>query len=201
PRLHAVTDAAVRALPDLGTRAAAIAAGGSAVALHARDRNATAADLALLADRFVTLAMPNEASTFVNGRPDIARAVGAQGVQLGSDALAPGDVRRAFPGLLIGRSVHSIADAEAAAGEVDYLLLGSIFETASHPGVPPLGLGPLRAVARLGVPVIAIGGVTPERAREVRDAGAYGVAAIRGLWLAGDPAAAALRFLESWMDQ
>ena len=201
PRLHAVTDAAVRGLPDLGTRAAAIAAGGSAVALHARDRNATAADLAALADRFVTLTMPSEASAFVNGRPDIARAVGAQGVQLGKDDLAPDDVRGAFPGLLIGRSVHSMAEAEAAAGGVDYLLLGSIFETASHRDVAPLGLGPLRAVARLGVPVIAIGGMTPARARDARDAGAYGVAAIRGLWLAEDPAAAALRFLEPWMDQ
>src|SRR5690606_14168848 len=103
PRLHAVTDAAVRGLPDLGTRAAAIAAGGSAVALHARDRKATAADLAALADRFVTLTMPSEASAFVNGRPDIARAVGAQGVQLGKDDLVPDDVRGAFPGLLIGR--------------------------------------------------------------------------------------------------
>ena len=202
PRVHAVTDAAVRALPDLGIRAAAIAAAGSAVALHARDRGATAAELAALADRFVTLTLPAESATIVSGRPDIARAVGAQGVQLAAGDLSPADVRAAFGGLWIGRSVHSVAEAKSAVAEgAGYLLIGSVFETPSHPGRLPLGLEVVRAVSALGVPVIAIGGITPERTRDVREAGAYGIAAVRALWHADDPARAALAFLGAWIDE
>jgi thiazole tautomerase (transcriptional regulator TenI) len=202
PRVHAVTDAAVRALPDLGMRAAAIAAAGSAVALHARDRGATAAELAALADRFVTLTLPAESATIVSGRPDIARAVGAQGVQLAAGDLSPLDVRTAFGELWIGRSVHSLAEAKSAVAEgAGYLLIGSVFETPSHPDRLPLGLEVVRAVSALGVPVIAIGGMTPERTRDVREAGAYGIAAVRALWHADDPARAALAFLEAWIDE
>ena len=202
PRVHAVTDATVRALPDLGIRAAAIAAAGSAVALHARDRGATAAELAALADRFVTLTLPAESATIVSGRPDIARAVGAQGVQLAAGDLSPADVRAAFGELWIGRSVHSVAEAKSAVAEgAGYLLIGSVFETPSHPDRLPLGLEVVRSVSALGVPVIAIGGLTPERTRDVREAGAYGIAAVRALWHADDPARAALAFLGAWIDE
>lgn len=201
PRLHAVTDATVLALDDLGVRAAAIAAAGSAVALHARDRSAPGARLAGVAARFVALARPPEASVIVSGRPDIAAALGAHGVQLAADDLTPEDTRRIVPNGWIGRSVHSLAEAETAilAG-ADYLLAGNIFETPTHPGKSGTGLAFIGQVARLGRPVIAIGGMTPERARRARDAGAYGVAAIRGLWLTSDPAAAAVAFLETWME-
>jgi thiamine-phosphate pyrophosphorylase len=66
-----------------------------------------------------------------------------------------------------------------------------VYRTASHPGRAPLGVAAVAAVARLGLPVIAIGGVTPERIAELRAAGAYGVAAIRALWDAADAAGAA----------
>ena len=58
----------------------------------------------------------------------------------------------------------------------------------------------MRSAAALGVPVIAIGGVTAARIGELRDAGAWGVAAIGALWRAADPAAAALAMLEPWTD-
>lgn len=201
PRLHAVTDATVCALPDLGVRAAAIASAGSAVALHARDRFATAAELAMLAERFVAHTLPAESATIVSGRPDVARAVGAQGVQLAAGDLLPRDVRATFGELWVGRSVHSFPEAEAAVAEgAGYLLLGTIYPTPSHPGRAPLGLDAVRAVSALGVPVVAIGGVTLQHGRELRAAGAYGVAAIRALWHADDPARAALAFLEEWAD-
>jgi thiamine monophosphate synthase len=80
----------------------------------------------------------------------------------------------------------------------DFLVVGNIYETLSHPGRPAAGLTLLTQTAGLGRPVIAIGGITPERAAEVKAAGAYGVAAIRGLWLAADPAAATLAMLLPW---
>jgi thiamine-phosphate diphosphorylase len=199
PRLHAITDAAVLADSDLGIRAAAIAAAGSAVALHARDRTMETAGLARVAQRFIALARPPEAAVFVSGRPDLARAIGAQGVQLSGSDLAVSDARRVFPDGWIGRSVHSVAEARVAVDEgADLVLLGNIYETQTHPGRPGIGLEPLRESAALGIPVIAIGGVTPDRAVEVRDAGAWGIAAIRALWGATDPYAAAVALLEPW---
>ncbi len=201
PRLHAVTDAAVIAADDFPVRAAAIAAAGSAVALHARDRAAGGATLARVALRLVALAGPPEASVVVNGWPDVACAVGAQGVQLGGADLRPAEARASFPRGWIGRSVHSAREAEAAAGEgADYLLVGSIYRTASHPGRPAAGPGLVREAARTGLPVIAIGGIDAARAVSMRDEGAYGVAAIAALWWAPDPAAAALALLAPWSE-
>lgn len=201
PRLHAITDAAVIAAEDFPVRAAALAAAGSAVALHARDRTAGGAALARVALRLTALARPPEASVFVNARPDIAGAVGAQGVQLGATDLRPADARASFPGGWIGRSVHSAQEAEEAAGEgADYLLVGNIFETASHPGRPGAGPELVREAASFGLPVIAVGGIDIARAAVIRDEGAYGVAAIAALWRAPDPAAAALAMLAPWSE-
>lgn len=201
PRLHAVTDAEVLAAPDFGVRAAAIAAAGSAVALHARDRTAGGAALARTAARLLTLARPAEAAVFVSGRPDVAAALGAQGVQLAAKDLAPADARRILPAGWIGRSVHTEAEAAAAVDEgADYLLVGNVYQTASHPGRPAAGLDLVRAAAVLGRPVIAIGGIDAARAAAVREAGAWGVAAIAALWRAPDPAAAALALLAPWAD-
>jgi thiamine-phosphate diphosphorylase len=200
PRLHAVTDAAVLALDDLGVRAAALASAGSAIALHVRDRAASGRALSAAAHRLAALARPAEAAVFVNGRPDLAAAIGGHGVQLAADDLPPADARRLLPHGWIGRSVHSRREAEAARSEgADYLLVGNVFETPSHPGRAPTGLALVRDCAALGLPVIAIGGMTPARAAEARDAGAWGVAAIRALWLAPDPARAAMEFLDAWM--
>jgi thiamine-phosphate diphosphorylase len=200
PRVHAFTDAALLSAPELGIRAAAIAAGGPAVALHARAREATGAVLAAGAQRLIALARPPEAAVFVSGRPDIAAALGANGVQLANDDLTPADARRVLQHGWIGRSVHSLEEAEGAVAQgTDFLVVGSIYETASHPGQPALGLRLVRDAAELGRPVIAIGGITPERAIAVRDAGAYGVAAIRALWQAPDPAAATIAMLAPWV--
>jgi thiamine-phosphate pyrophosphorylase len=201
PRLHAITDSAVLALDDFGIRAAALAAAGPAVALHARDRSATAARLTRVAERTLALVRPPEAALFVNGRPDLAAALGAHGLQLGRQDLTPVDARRMFTQGWIGASVHSLAEATEAIGEgADYLLVGPIYPTPSHPGWPGHGTGLVRQMVRLGLPVIAIGGVTAERVAELKAAGAYGVAAISATWLAHDPAAAALALLLPWME-
>lgn len=199
PRVHAFTDGSVLSSADFGVRAAAIAAAGPAVALHARDRGGAVARLVAAASRLLALARPPEAAVFVSGRPDVAAAIGAQGVQLGTADLTPADARRVMPHGWVGRSVHSMEEASVAAEEAaDFLVVGSVYATSTHPGRPAVGAALVREVARLGLPVIAIGGVTPERAAELRAAGAYGVAAIRALWHAADPAAATLAMLAPW---
>ena len=89
PRLHAITDRDVLALHDFPTRAAQLAAVGPGIALHARDRTATAAMLSAVARQLLDIAGPLEAAVFVNGRADVAAALGAQGVQLGQGDLPP----------------------------------------------------------------------------------------------------------------
>ncbi|MEP7326296.1 MAG: thiamine phosphate synthase [Gemmatimonadota bacterium] len=201
PRLHAITDAQVLALPDLGVRAAAIAAAGPAVALHARDHHAGGARLSQVATRFLALARPPEASVLVNGHPEIAMALAAHGAQLRPEDVSPSEARQVMPRGWIGSSVHSREAAETAAADgADFLMVGAIFSTPSHPESRPAGTQLIRECASLGLPVIAIGGITVERSREARDAGAYGVAAISGLWHSPDPAAAALSMLAPWLE-
>ncbi|MBA3346590.1 MAG: thiamine phosphate synthase [Gemmatimonadales bacterium] len=201
PRLHAITDAEVLGAPDLAVRAAAIAAAGPAVALHVRDRAAGGAALARITLRLIALARPPEAAVFVNGRPDVAAAAGAQGVQLASDDISPREARTSFVRGWIGCSVHTAAEAAAAVGEgADFLLVGNVYQTASHPGRPAAGLDLVREAASWGAPVIAIGGINAARAAEVRLAGAYGTAAIGALWRTADPAAAAMALLAPWLE-
>jgi thiamine-phosphate diphosphorylase len=158
--------------------------------------------LTRLAIRLMALARPPEAAVVVSGRSDIAAGVGAHGVQLSRDDLAATDARLVLRHGWIGCSVHTPGEAMAAAGEgADFLVVGSVYETASHPGRPAGGLELVRKVTSYGLPVIAIGGITPSRAWEVRSAGGYGVAAIRALWHAPDPAAATLGLLEPWMSE
>jgi thiamine-phosphate pyrophosphorylase len=201
PRVHAYTDPDIVAGDDFGIRAAAIAAGGPAVALHARIRGDSTAQLASLTLRLLALARPPEAAVIVSERTDVAAATGAAGVQLAADDLSPTDARRILPEGWIGRSVHTVAEAAAAVHEnSDFLVVGNIFPTDSHPGRPAAGLDLIRSTAGLGVPIIAIGGITRDRVAAVRAAGAYGVAAIRALWLAPDPARAVLELLAPWME-
>ena len=201
PRLHAVTDHRILADPDLGKKAAAIAALGPAAALVLRDREGTAAHLAEIGRRFVSLAHPPEATVIVSGRADLARALGADGLQLGLGDLGVADAREVLARGWVGRSVHSAEEATAAVDEgADYLVAGHVFATPTHPGKSAAGLALITVCAALGRPVIAIGGVTAENAAACRDAGAYGVAAIRALWDADDPYAAARALLAPWVE-
>ena len=196
PRLHAITDERIARRPDLDTVAQLLAAGGGAhLAFHARGRGLSGLDHYELA---VRLSACPPARLFVNDRLDVALAVGAAGVQLGQGSLPPADARRLNAGWWIGKSVHDLREAEAAhAGGADYLLVGPVFPTATHPDRAPLGSARLKEIVGLGLPVVAIGGVTPERIPELMaEAAIHGVAAIRALWHAADPADAARRMLQ-----
>jgi thiamine-phosphate diphosphorylase len=164
------------------------------LALHARGRALSGREHYDLAAR---LSAHPPARLFVNDRLDVALATRATGVQLGSGGLAPEAARRLDPAWWIGMSVHDLDEARAAETAcADYLLVGPVYPTATHPTRAPLGARRFAEIARLGIPTIAIGGVTPERTAELRAAGAYGVAAIRALWDAGEPGTAVRAFLE-----
>jgi thiamine-phosphate pyrophosphorylase len=148
--------------------------------IQIRERDLEAARLAAIAGRIVDLTQGRATRVVVNDRVDIAVAVGAHGVHLREDGLAPYRVRAAWPPVMIGRSIHGAAAAASSNG-VDYLIAGSVFETVSKPGQTRLlGLEGLRAVVGAAgpTPVLAVGGVTVENLALVRASGAAGFASI-----------------------
>ncbi len=170
-------------------------------AVQVREKDLGAADLALLCRRLRGLTLDTQALLIVNDRVDVALAVGADAVQRTSTSLPVKDIRGLVGGQLkIGASVHSLQDAiEAEIHGADWVVFGPIYDTPSKRGFgPPQGLDKLgRVVATVRIPVIAIGGITPERVREVRHAGAQGVAVISAILTADSPAYATRRFLEA----
>jgi thiamine-phosphate pyrophosphorylase len=158
---------------------AAFAAGVDAVQLRERDLDGGA----LLA---VTRAVAALGRTIVTDRADVALAAGAAGVHLRADGPAPARVRALLPPhMTLSRAVHDAAEAASfgADAALDWLIAGTAFPTASKPGRAPLGAAGVRTIARASsLPVLAVGGITVPRARELRGSGAAGVAAI-GLFL------------------
>lgn len=152
-----------------------------------------------LARQVVAAVKPYGAAVVVNDRPDIAVLSGASGVHVGQDDLPPEAVRRVMPAGMLGFSTHSHDQFEAALRTpATYLAVGPVFGTTTKDtGYSPVGLEFVRwAAARSDRPVVAIGGITAENAREVLAAGAASVAVISDL-LAGNPRDRAAEFLRS----
>lgn len=153
-----------------------------------------------LATRVATLARDAGVPFIINDRPDVALAVGADGVHLGQDDLPVEWARRILGGALVGRSSHESAHAEQAISEgADYFAVGPVWETPTKPGRPATGLSYVRAVAQRDViiPWFAIGGITPENIADVIAAGAQRVAVVRAVLDAPDPAEAAQQFVRA----
>ena len=199
PRLHVITDDVVLAdprFPDLAERV--LECCGRTAALHVRAPAAAGAHLHAVAARLQSAALRAGAWLLVNDRVDVAMAVRANGVQLGALSLPVADARALLgPGARIGCSVHSAMETLEAEGDgADFVVLGTIFESASHAGRAAAGTRLVRdTTVRTVLPVIAIGGITAARIAAVADAGAHGVAVLGGVWRAGDPEAAAAQYV------
>jgi len=156
--------------------------------IQVRERDLDGGRLASLVTELVRLTRGTATRVVVNDRLDVALACRADGVHLRGDSIPPGPARSIAPaGFLIGRSVHHEAEAKAVAPDVDYLIAGTVFPTSSKPGLTEcLGVEGLARICRsVSVPVLAIGGMTPDRLADVATAGAAGVAAI-GLFATGN---------------
>lgn len=194
-RLLLVTDrtqAGARSLPSLIQQA--VNAGLPAVQL--RERDLSTHELLPLAQEVQSITTSHTVSLIVNDRVDLMMALNLDGVHLRSDSLSPLSVRHLIgPRRLIGVSTHSVDDVRRAnEGGADYVVFGPIFDTPSkRPFGSPLGLDLLADVCRRSsIPVLAIGGITCERVRDVRRAGAHGVAVI-GAMLTRDDIGEAVR--------
>lgn len=200
PRLHLVTDSDTLERPDFTARAiSAMGAGGARLAVHIRGPRSTGRSLYETAVALGPAARSTGALLVANDRLDVALAANLGGAHLGERSLPVPEARTLLgPDRVVGASAHDPGALFAlVAGGANYAFVGTLYETASHPGRPGLGT---TALARMldevpDFPVIAIGGIVPGRVGEVLEAGAFGVAVLRGVWSAKDPAAAVLDYL------
>ncbi|MFC4322114.1 thiamine phosphate synthase [Litchfieldia salsa] len=155
---------------------------------HIREKSFTAKEfydtVMLLVEGGISLS-----KIILNDRVDVACVTGVSGVQLAYHSLKASLVKKSFPNLRIGSSVHSVEELTSAQNEgADYVFFGHIYPTTSKPGLPGRGVKELRIITEVSkVPVIAIGGINPSHVKEIIDAGASGIALMSGVLEANNP--------------
>jgi len=164
-----------------------------------REKESEAGDLLRWARTFREAADRHGALFFVNDRPDVALAAGADGVHVGQNDLPVGFVRDLVgPNVLIGLSTHDRAQLQAAAPQADHVCVGPVYRTPTKPGRPATGLDLVRFAERFEPrPWFAIGGIDPETLPEVVEAGASRVVVVRAVTEAPDPAGAVRALLDA----
>ena len=189
-RLYPIVDADVCRERGLEPRALALAClHGGARVLQLRVKTGSSARFLDLATQVVETAATFGAAVIVNDRADIARMARAAGVHVGQDDLPPDALRDVLGGGVLGLSTHDAQQVdEALRSTADYVAVGPVFGTATKDtGYSARGLDLVSRAAGRGKPVVAIGGITLERAPEVIGAGAGSVAVITDLLNGGNP--------------
>ena len=199
PRLYVILDATL--LNNSPHDCAQELAAAGVRLLQYRDKSASAIDLLKNSRELVSSLNSHGSSLIVNDRPDVAALAGAAGVHVGQEDLEP-EQARAVVGkeMWVGASTHNLEQfRRAAATSADYIAIGPIFATTSKANPDPVvGLEMIRQVRALtDKPIVAIGGITLERAASVVAAGADSVAVIRDVLCAAKPGERARRFLET----
>jgi thiamine-phosphate pyrophosphorylase len=175
-RLLVVTDRHQAAAPLEAMTTQAVLAGVRWIWL--RDRDMAAAERRALAGRLLAITRRHGARLSIGGDVDLAVELAADGVHLSAAASVAAARQKLGPDALIGISAHGEPDIVAAtAAGADYITLSPIYPSASKPAYgPALGVAALARAARSALPVLALGGVTAERAAACIDAGAAGIA-------------------------
>ncbi len=198
PRLYVILDAALLTVPE--TECVSKLADAGVRLLQYRNKAASSRELLEQSKRCSELLAPRRVTFIVNDRADVAILAGASGVHVGQDDLGV-EGARALVGAerLVGVSTHNREQfRQAAAGSADYIAVGPIFSTSTKANPDPVvGTGFIREVRRLtDKPIVAIGGITLERAAEIVEAGADSVAVIGDILRATDPAERAHQYIE-----
>src|SRR5690625_2478447 len=151
--------------------------------IHLRERNWTAQKHMDVIKQMTDAGIPSQ-KIIVNDRLDIAIVGKTAGVQLTSHSLDVVDVKHHYPHLHVGCSVHSVENAvKKAKTGANYVMYGHVFETNSKAGLAPRGVSKLKKVVHsVPIPVIAIGGITPNRVSSIINAGASGIAVMSGIF-------------------
>ena len=172
------------------------AAANDCAALQYRNKSGTQAIRLDQARCLAALARASRVPFIVNDDVQLAVAVGADGVHIGRDDGDIGAARAALPGKLVGVSCYDdlAAARSAVTSGADYVAFGSVFPSNTKPQAVRAPLALFRAAKALGVPLVAIGGITAQNAPAVLDAGADALAVISALFDAPDIAARAREF-------
>jgi thiamine-phosphate pyrophosphorylase len=198
PKLYPITDVRLTGLSH-AEQVERLAAGGATL-IQLRDKWAAPREFYQAALEAMRVARQLGVQIIINDRVDIAMAVEADGVHLGQDDLPPERARQLLgQGRLVGFSTHNMQQALAAdSAPIDYLAVGPVFQTSTKEKPDPVvGLEGLSEIKRgLTKPLVAIGGVTLDRAGSVIAAGADSVAVIADLYMAGDITARTREFLD-----
>lgn len=198
PRLYVILDAALLTIPESECARQLVDAGVRL--LQYRNKAASPRDLLESSKPLASELVPRGVTFILNDRADVAALAGASGVHVGQEDLGAEEARAVVGGSkLVGVSTHNRAQFEqAAATSADYIAVGPIFSTStkSNPD-PAVGMEFIRQVRPLtDKPIVAIGGITLERAAEVVRAGADSVAVISDILRAPSPGARARRYVE-----
>jgi thiamine-phosphate pyrophosphorylase len=198
PPLYVILDAALLPSDPIELTKKLLDAG--ARLFQYRDKTPSSREL-LHASQALCLTVRQHGGTFlVNDRADISRLAGASGVHLGQDDLSVAAAREVVgTSCLIGLSTHNLPQFEAAVeSSADYIAVGPIFPTTGkHNPDPVVGVDFVRAARKLTTkPIVAIGGITLERARQVIDAGADSVAVISDVLKAKNPVDRVRQYLQ-----
>lgn len=163
--------------------------------LHLRFPKKHAADVYDIVCELIDKGVDRE-KLIVHDRLDVSVLLDLPNVQLGFRSPPVAAVRRKFPDIAIGVSVHAVSEAmQAAQDGANYVIFGHVFETRSKAGKPPRGLPQLEEVVQaVPIPVIAIGGIHESRVAAVAQAGAHGIAVQSGIFAAADPLKAAVAY-------
>jgi thiamine-phosphate pyrophosphorylase len=192
-RVYLVTDRTqTRGRPLLDVIERALSGGVRAVQLRERDLDTR--ELTALAHQLRAVTRDHGALLLINDRIDVALACDADGVHLPTHSFTVRDARQLLGAhRLVGVSTHHRAElATAIRDGADFAVFGPVYDTPSKQQYgAPVGLGAFAAAAQQSIPVLAIGGVTREHVRDLRARGAGGVAVIRAILAADDPAIAA----------
>lgn len=198
PRLYVILDPSLITIPE--KECARELAGAGVRLLQYRNKKAAARDLLRASRELAEELIPLGVRFFVNDRADVAVLAGASGVHVGQEDLEAGQARALVgAGKYLGVSTHNLEQFErAAASSADYIAVGPIFATSSKDNPDPVvGTELLRKVRTLTEkPIVAIGGITLERAAEVIEAGADSVAVISDIMRAASPGQRARQYIE-----
>jgi len=197
PRLHVLVSGAELERPDRIARL--MEAGGPRLAVQLRAPELDGRRLFQAASWLAARSRETGAPVLVNDRLDVALAAGTGGAHLKETSVEPDPARRILGDeALLGRSVHGVdAARELGRPPLDYLVLGPLFVTRSHPGRAPLSpQASAEAAAASRIPVLGIGGISPERAPALLADGLHGVVVFSGIWEAAHPREALFSYLQ-----
>lgn len=156
--------------------------------IHIRERSKTASELVHLVKQLLAEGVPKE-KLIINDRVDVALLTNIHRVHLPGHSFSPKELRQKFPHLHAGVSVHSIEEAKAAEKNgAEYVIFGHVYATACKPGRKARGIKLVEELtSALSIPVVVIGGITPDRLPELMHIDLKGIAVMSGIFTHPQP--------------